>query len=259
MHTLRKITLLTLICLITGSIFAQDVPPGFKTWAATGLRVRLSPKTSISGSQLTAFNMRPSSFQFTQANLSIGHRIGERWNLDLGAARSWFKSSETIKTYNRVFAEVDYKIKWGELGMKQSLRAEYHFPQIRKYRTRFIYSNKLSYRFKKLPLRPQPFIRHQLYWYQGGKNVKYYDEESGELEVSQPANGFHRYRFTIGVRARLAKRLYGSLFYTWQREFNLPFNDFRALNVTKPNGKVQAPFNNYSLVGFSLSYTLKLY
>ena len=259
MHTLRKITLLTLACLFAGTILAQDVPPGFKTWGSTGLRLRITPKTSISVSQLTAFNMAPTSFQFTQGNISLNRSLGERWNIDLGAARSWFKTSEEIKTFNRVFAEADYKLKWGNLGMKQSLRAEYHFPQIRKYRTRFIYSNKLSYRFRKLPMKPQPYIRHQVYWYQGGRDVKYYDEDSGELEVSQPANGFHRYRLTLGVRAKLAKRLYGSLFYIWQREFNMPFGDFRHINVPNANGKIQAPFNNYSLIGFSLSYSLKLY
>ena len=170
MNLLRKITLLTLICLTAGSLAAQeDVPPGLKAWGSTGLRLRLSPKTSISANQLTAFNTSPMGFQFTQVNLTVNRSLGERWNLDVGGARSWFRTSEEIRIFHRILAEVDYKLKWGELGLKQSLRAEYHFPQIRKFRARFIYSNKLSYRFKKLPLRPQPFIRQQLFWYQGGR------------------------------------------------------------------------------------------
>lgn len=216
----------------------------------------------------------------------MARKFGKQWNMDVGMARSWFKTSNGTKTYNRLFAEGDYKLKLGRVGMKQSLRGEWHFPQLRKYRFRFIYTNKVSMRFKQLPGRPQPFIRQQVFYYLAGKPVKYYamgdegldeddeDEEeedegeegdfeefqAGDLIAEQAANGFHRYRFTLGVRFRLAKRLYGSVFYIWQREFNTPFFPERHLNVPNQSGtKTQAPFNNYSLVGFSLNYTLKLY
>ena len=284
---LRKISLLALICFLATAASAQDVPEGFKVWGSTGLDFRVSKKNTFSVNQLTAFNTRSFGYQFTQINLGYARKIGEQWNLDLGYAHSLFKSKDQIKHFNRVFTELDHKVKWGNLGMKNSVRAEFHFPQLRKWRTRYIISNKFSYRFKELPLRPQPFIRNQLYWYQGGRNVNYYAEggdfddedlegeegedededfedeveegQLGDLVVSQPANGFHRYRVTFGVRLRLAKRLYGTLFYTMQKEFNMPFGEYRGLNVPTPSGNIQAPFNNFNLIGFSLNYTLKLY
>lgn len=258
----RRITaLLTLLAaiLLAAPLKAQDLPPGFKTWGRTALGVRVSPKTTFSVSQLTAFNQGPFQFQFLQANMGASRKIGDRWNIDAGYARSWFKSRESIKIYNRVFTEVDFKQKWGNFAMKNSLRAEYHFPSLRKWRTRYIYSNKISYRFRDLPMRPQPYLRNQLYWYQGGRDVSYFDEESGELLAQQAPNGIHRYRLTAGIRMRLAKRLYGSVFYTWQKELNMPWQEFRGLNVENLNGNIQAPFNNFSLIGFSIDYTLKLY
>lgn len=277
----KHLLLLIFLCLLSAApLSAQDVPPGFKNWAGTGLNIRLNRETTIRVSQLTAFNTDPYGFQFTQGNASVSRNLGERWNLEGGYARSWFKSKDQIKTYNRLFAEGDLKTTLGSVKMKHSLRGEWHFPQLRKYRFRFIYSNKVSMRFKELPGRPQPFIRQQLYYYLAGRNVTYYDveneeefeegeegEEEEEFEggesagfLSQPANGLHRYRLTLGVRFRLAKRLYATAFYAWQREFNTPFFPERHLNVPNQSGtKVQAPFNNYSLVGLSLNYTLKLY
>lgn len=266
MQTKNRLALIVLTLLLAVGLKAQDLQPGFKTWGGTGLNLRFSPRTTVRISQLTAFNTVPHRFQFLQSNLSLGRKIGERWNLDVGYARSWFQREESLATFNRFFAEVDYKSTLGPFNVKQSVRSEWHFPQLRKYRYRLIYTNKLSLRFKKLPLRPQPFLRQQLYWYLGGRNVRYYEfedeelEEPGELLVEQPANGLHRYRLSMGVRMRLARRFYGTVYYTWQREFNTPFFPERHLNVPNRKGtRTQAPFNNYSLIGLSLSYTLKLY
>lgn len=236
---------------------AQDVAPGMKAWGLSSLKLRFSPKSSFTVTQLTAFDMDGTGFQFLQVPLSFNRKIGNNMNVDMGFMPTVFKQTEGVKLFNRVFTEFDHKIRWGNLAMKQSVRAELHFPQLRKYRMRFIYTNKLSYRFRNAPLRLTPFIRNQIFWYQGGRDVQYYDE--GELIAEQAPNGFHRFRVTIGVRMRLAKRLYGSAFYAFQREFNLPFSPERELNVPRPNGRVQAPFNNYSLVGIGISYTLKLY
>lgn len=265
----KKTAISILLLLASLALQAQDPPSTFKAWGASSLRLRISPKTSVTASQLSSFETRPGSLQFVQANLAFSRRLSDRWNLDFGFARSWFKSSNEFKKYQRLFAEVDFRLRWGQLALKQSLRAEYHFPQLRKYRARLIYSNKLSYRFKELPLRPTPFIRQQVYWYQGGRPVTYFEDvegeegeefEEGEEAIEQAPNGLHRYRLTLGLRTRLAKYLYATVFYTWQREFNGPFAPYRQLNVPTESGRsVQAPFNNYSLIGLSLSYSIKLY
>ncbi len=261
MKTMKHRALMILLgaLLMAGSLAAQDLPPGFKAWQYSSLRLRLNPKNSVSFSELTALNTRPMSFQFLQVNGMYSRRLANRWNLDVGYARSWFKTSEEIRVFQRVLVEIDFKQRWGEFRMKHSFRAEYHWPQLRKWQSRFIYSNKIAYRFKELPLRPTPYLRNQLYWYQGGRDVSYFEEETGELLERRPANGIHRYRMTAGVRMRLAKRLYTSVFYTWQREFNMPGNEFRRLNVPNARGNTQAPFNQFHLIGWSLDYTLKLY
>lgn len=264
MHPLKTLVLLSFVLLTLGQAMAQDLPPGMKAWGTMGLQLRLNKRNAIEVSQLSAFNTGPFRTQFLQTNLGWAHKMGDRWNLDIGMARSLFKSEDEFVSYNRVLTEVEFKQKWGLWSMKHSVRAEYHFPQLRKWQSRFIYSNKISYKFKQLPFRPQPFVRNQIYWYQGGRTVKYYEEgESGEQEFlfRQAPNGFHRYRLTLGVRSRLAKRFYATVFYTQQREFNLPFEStqMRNLNVLTAKGNVQAPFNNFSLVGFRLDYTLKLY
>ncbi|MEM0999411.1 MAG: DUF2490 domain-containing protein [Bacteroidota bacterium] len=256
MKSLHQLLLTTIALLLTTSLFAQDVSPEFKAWGLGTLKLRFSRNTSFTITQLSAIDLAPTRFQFLQVPLSMNRRIGERWNLDIGIMPSWFTQEDGVKMFNRVFTEVDFKQRWGRLRMKHSLRTEYHFPQIRKYRMRFIYSNKISYQFRDAPGRLTPFLRQQIFWYQSGRTIDYY--EDGEIVETAPSNGFHRYRMTLGVRARLAKRFYGSLFYTWQREFNVPWTE-RGLNVQRPNGRIQAPFNNYALIGVGLSYTLKLY
>jgi len=264
MYRIATTIIIAFVLLVPGQVSGQDLPPGLKAWGSMGLQMRLNKRNAIEVSHLTAFNTGPLRTQFFQTNIGWAHKMGKCWNLDLGVAQSQFRRSEEFATYNRVLTELDFKQKWGLWSMKHSLRAEYHFPQLRKWQSRFIYSNKISYKCKELPFRPQPFIRNQIYWYQGGRTVKYYEEsEAGEREFlfRQAPNGFHRYRVTLGVRCRLAKRFYATVFYIQQREFNLPFafTEMRNLNVLTAKDNVQAPFNNFSLVGIRLDYTLKLY
>lgn len=271
-HLTRTIALILLLATAAGTSWGQDLPPGIKAWGLTSFSLRFDKKTSLKASQLSAFNTTPqTNLQFVQANLSASRKIGDAWTIEGGYARSWFRQRDEFRTFNRVFAELDFSHRLGALKMKHSVRPEFHFPQLRKWRYRFIYSNKLSLRLKELPLRPTPFIRNQLYYYLDGRTVNYglagdeeeFDEEGaepGDFEDIRPPNGFHRYRLTLGLRLRLSRGFYASLFYIWQREFNAPFLSPGDLNVPSPNsGNIQAPFNNFSVIGFSLSYQLRLY
>jgi hypothetical protein len=257
---------------------AQDLPPGFKNWAIGGITAKVSPKTSLGVSQLYAFNTGPYNLQFVQSTFSAGFKLSKKFNLDFGYADSRFKSGEEFKHYHRVFTELDYSSKLSKnIKMKNSLKSEWHFPQLKKYRYRFIYSNKISFKNKFLPWRATPYIRNQVYYYLDGKATTYYAEvdpeeeideegataEEGEVEIErivQAPSDFHRYRLTLGVRMRPAKGLYLSVYYIMQKEFNTPFTEFRDLNTPNRTGtRTKIPFNNYSLVGVSLNYQFKTY
>lgn len=272
-----RITLLFIFVLTFLGAQAQDVPPGFKSWWWGGLTVRVSPRFSVKASNLAAFNSSPYRLQFLQPQVAGSMAFGESWRVAGGYAPSIFNTSEGFRLYSRLFSEGTHSMRFGNLRMKNSLRAEWHFPQQRKYRFRFILANRLSLKTK-LPLRASPYIRNQLYYYLGGRPVVHSlgeqgefeegefeeDEEAGEEgELDEEAfapNGFHRYRLTVGLRLRLAKRLYGSVYYIWQREFNSGLSPNTELNMPHPeSGKIQAPFNNFSLIGVGISYTIKTY
>lgn len=257
--------ILTLAAPLSAS--GQDLPPGFKNWATGTFNLRISKKNTIRFSQLYAFNTKPSGLQFIQSNVSFDRRLNKPWSAGFGYAHSAFKSSSgSFNQYHRVFVSATHRQYWGNFRGKLGGKAEFHFPQLRKWQYRFIVSHKLSWRNKFFPFKGTPYIKNQLYYYAGGREVKYWEldesEEGSEeyvLGAERAPNGWHRYRFTAGMRFRFTKSFAGSFYYTIQREFNTPWNPY-GLNVyNKSQTRIKVPFNNFSLVGVSLSYTLKTY
>ncbi len=153
--------------------------------------------------------------------------------------------------------------------MKNTIQAEKYFPRLQKFGARLVFTNKWTFHPGNWPLKMTPYIRNQLYYYQGGDPITYWlDEddieisEEGESEefIRQAPNGLHRYRFTLGVRSKLSKELALSLFFMRQVEFNTGWAPYRELNVYNQSmTRIKRPFNNYSLIGISLNYTFKTY
>lgn len=251
----------------------EDLPPGFKNWALGGVNLRVTKKTTIKAYQLYALNTNPYGLQFVQSNLGVDRRVSKKVSLGMGYAHSAFKSTNGFKNYHRIYADFAIRHRIGSnIRSKTGLKAEYHWPQLRKFQYRFIVSNKLSFRNDFLPLNGTPYIKNQVFFYAGGRKNKYWetieevDEETGEvssqreLAAEQAPLGWHRYRVTAGIRFKLTRNLSGSIFYTMQKEFNTPWSGNRALNVqNKSQTRTKLPFNNFSLVGVSFFYTIKAY
>jgi hypothetical protein len=104
-------------------------------------------------------------------------------------------------------------------------------------------------------LKLAPSASYLLFYNIGGTPIRYFNE-SGEQIAYQAANGFHRGRLIFNLNNKLSKQIRASIFYLNQHEFNLG-KETRNINVLNPNtGRIQRPFNNYHVLGFSLTYIL---
>ena len=268
---IRKLVAVFLVLTTTAFVGkTQDVAPGFKNWYIAGLTARVSPVTSIKFSQLYAIDTQAEDqrLEFTQTTLAGSFRMSKKLSTSFGYKQSVLRGEDENKQFHRVFTDLSLSSNLSEKWrMKNTVTAEYHWPQLRKFQYRFIYTNKISFKNKKWPLRASPYIKNQVYYYLGGRPMTYYldvpeDGEGEEVEdrIVQSPNDFHRYRFTGGVRMRLTRGLYATVFYTWQKEFNTPFTNYRDIHVPNRSGtRIRAPFNDYSLVGLSVNYSFKLY
>ena len=259
----RIITILVLSqCL---GLAAQDLSQDFKNWYLGSLTLRMTPNTSLSLGHLSSFDLQGYPHKFQQSRMTLNHKLGKQWRLSGGYSYSIIRGNTSLTPYHRMEVQLEHRFKLGHWRFSNRIRAEKYFPQLTKFGSRYVYTQKWQYYNRNWPLRLSPFIRHQLFYYQGGKELKYWlapedIEEGGEDFILGATNGLHRYRLSLGARMRLHSRLYLSLFYTYQREFNTGLSPYTALNVPNRSGsRIRRPFNNYSLFGLSLAYTLKLY
>jgi hypothetical protein len=263
---MRKLTAITLYCLLGASAFAQDLTQNFKNWYLGSVNLKLSKTNSISLGHLSSFDADGYDYGFMQNRLNFNHKFGKSWTGTIGYAHSIIGvGDDDPTTFSRVHLAASHRLKHNHLRIQNKVQLEQYFTQLPKYRSRAILSTKWQYYDKNLPLRLSPYVKHQVFYYQGGEEIPYEldpeDIEDGEERfIEQSPNGWHRYRFTTGVKARLSPELSLTLFYTLQREFNTGLDPFREINVENPSGgKTLQPFNNYSLLGVSLVYTFKLY
>lgn len=266
---MRKSISFIFYLLLLVSLGAQDLSQDFKNWYLFSTNLRLSKTSSITIGHLSSFDVQGYQHKFTQNKISFNQKLNKAWTGSLAYSHSLIKRSTSNLPYHRLDAQISHRVKWDHWRMTNSLRVEKYFPQLAKFGARAILSNKFQYYNRKWPLRISPFIRNQFFYYQGGKEIRYFldegdiDPEEGIEEenfVEGAPNGWHRYRFSLGARMRLRSDLYLSLFYTLQREFNTGLSEFNRLNIPNESGtKTRLAFNNYSLIGMSLSYTLKFY
>ncbi|MEL6670860.1 MAG: DUF2490 domain-containing protein [Bacteroidota bacterium] len=262
---MRKVIILLGCLLIGGVLSAQDLSQDFKNWYLVSTNLRFTKTTSLSIGHLSSFDLDGYRYGFRQNRVSLQHKLNSQWTANLGYAYSVIKGRTRNIPYHRVEAQISHRVKWDHWRMTNSLRLEKYGPQLPKYGARAILSNKWSYYNRNWPLRFSPYIRNQVFYYQGGEEIAYLVDpeelEDGEEGVIWGApNGWHRYRFSVGGRMRLRRDLYLTVFYTWQKEFNTGLRPYNQLNVPQESGtKNQLPFNNYSLLGVSLAYTFKFY
>ncbi len=263
--SMRIIIIFNLLFFFGVSCMGQDLSQDSKHWYLTSFNIKLSRSNIISAKHLSSFEVDSYALGFMQNELSFNHKFGEAISGTLGTARSTIYGQRSSFNYWRVHVAATYKLKLGALRMANTIRYENYRPGLQKFSSRVLLTNKWKYYNKKWPLRISPYIKNQLYYYSGGSEITYWlpDEEvlpNGADYIEQAPNGWHRYRFTTGLRMRIQKGVYLSLFYTLQKEFNTPWSPYRGLHVpNKSRTRIKRPFNNYHLLGLSLSINLKLY
>ena len=254
----KNLLVLAIICLCTNAN-SQDLAPGFKTWGSYALNWRVTKKASINFSQLVGINMNPFGFQFTQSDLNFEYRFDKQHSLAAGYKPNVFFSGGNINLYNRVYAEYEFRHTLFKLPIKHIVTPEFHFPTLRKYQWRFIYGFKYYFKNDFLPIKMTPYIKGQIFYYLNGRPLTYYDS-NGEAIVKQSPNDFHRYRIGGGITMKPTSNFRLTFYYFYQQEFNTSLTENRDLNIPSKNGsKIKYPFNNYHVVGFSMTQSIKSY
>lgn len=265
----RKMLLIIGLVTFSQSCLAQDLSQNFKHWYLAGINARLNPKVTLKINRLNSYDVEAYRHGFHQTSFGLTKRIDKSWEYGGAYAYSVIHGRSRNIPYHRLSAYLTQRSTFGKLRMKNTAQAEWYLPKLPKFGQRLVLTNKWSYYNKRWPLKTSPYIKNQLYYYNGGEPIIYWlpeeeieiDGEGEEIDnIEQAPNGWHRYRFSFGVRYKLSKALALSLFYTRQIEFNTGWSPYRALNVyNKSKTRIKRPFNNYSLFGMSLTYTFKTY
>lgn len=255
---MRTILYIIISLSICNSLSAQDLAPGFKSWATLGLDMRVSKKSSIAISNLTSIDNRSFTLGFMQTNAEMKVRLNNRFAINGGYKLSIFGIPGNIRLYHRVFVAPSIKHDLGIGTMSHTVNSEFHFPALRKYKYRLIYTIRYGVKLKFLPWKGKLYAKGELYYYLGGRPINYYSD-NGDFIAKNSPNDFHRYRTGLGLRMKPSRNLRLSVYYMWQQEINSGLNPTRNINVPNSGGnKIQLPFNNYSVVGVFLGYRLDL-
>ncbi|MDC8005274.1 hypothetical protein POV27_14525 [Aureisphaera galaxeae] len=236
---------------------SQDFNSDFNHRYGFNLDYRFTKKTKLQTGFLSAFNADNYDPFFYQFKLGLDYRFNKRISGKVFYKPILLKGNTEGTWRDRFGASLDYRSTLFGLPLRNRITAEGFFPTFNKYQYRFVYYIKLNFKNDFLPLRATPYINYQLYYYLGGNPLDYYDEDGETLLASNPPNGFHRYRIGAGIRFRAERGLYVTLYYIWQEEFNTTFQDFRQINILNRNQtSIRYPFNDYQVLGVSVSYTI---
>lgn len=237
---------------------AQDVDSEIIHFYSFNLDYKINTQINLQAGELFSFDSRSYHLNFVQSKLGATYRFNKRISMDFFYKPLLFKNTSGDIWYHRLSTSFHYRSRLFSFPIKNSITADWFFPQLKKYRYRFIYSIKLSLKNNFLPLRATPYLKSQLYYYLDGKPLNYWDDNREKLLARNAPNDFHRLRLGTGVRFRPSKHLYVSLYYIWQIEFNTTFTTNRQINIlNKSQTAIKYPFNDYQVIGLSLSYYLR--
>lgn len=271
----KKMIRLTMVVLLlmTGESKAQDVAMGRKAWYSNYTSVRLNSRFSIDNFLVFSYDKdKNNRFGFAQTDLGLNYHYTKKFKVFVAYSNSQFRYSDSyLKKYNTeanslgfmTFQRfgVGFQHNWRmnrNFRMSNKLVGQYYFPTLEKYKFRYVFVGTLNYRHRKLPLNLRPFVQGFLYYYSGGLEYDYFNEDNGEIEPASP-NGLHRYRVRGGFSLRpipTFKPLSLKFYYGIQREFNTGFgNDINVEKIGAYTGNVytKMKFNNYSIAGIQLN------
>lgn len=254
---MKSIPILAVALIISLSVQAQDLAPGFKLWGSVGFDWEINNKVSLKYTQLVGFNAQPAKLQILQPDLEFLYKTGKLLTIGLGYKAAFLKNSGQFQLNNRIYNELVFRHKFLKLPMKHTITSEFYFPRYPKYKYRFFYSLNYYFKNKFLPFKMTPYVKGEIYYYLGGANISYYDNNS-DLIVKQAPNDFHRYRVGGGITSKPFPFIRATIYYLWQQEFNTNLTQNRDINVLSKNKTFyKQPFNNYSVIGLELEFEIK--
>lgn len=250
-----NITLFTLFLLFLNSASAQN---DLKSWNAAQLNLSLTQKLDFRVGYLRAYNISNGfANDFSQSTIHLGYDLTKRFSLGAGAVIGSLSSADGA---NRATLRATYKVPVaGMLNWSNALQGEIHSTNENRYRQRVLLISKLSTKKKLSPLRLSPSVSYTLFYNIGGDPLQYYDK-TGQATIRQTPDGFHRGRLSFNLNSKITRHFYLAVYYMMQREFNLWADEYHSINVVNPTtGKVQRRFQDYNVIGTTLSFDLNLY
>ncbi len=200
------------------------------------------------------FNSTRLSGKSTEAN--VFYKLGKRYDAQFGYEHSLsISSSNKAGHYHVLSTGITRSTKTSTLKIDFRVNAEYHFKPQKKYRWRIL--PQIRIRPKSDFIGISPFISCRLYYFYGGEALKMYNHK-GEVMKECPPYGFHRVRLNTGFVYKINKSLFFKSQLSRQQEFNTMFAYKHRINILNPEtGKIKRAFNNYWLIGCSLTYVIK--
>ncbi|RLD28817.1 MAG: hypothetical protein DRI75_05440 [Bacteroidetes bacterium] len=233
-----KKTLIPLLFFTSFTISSQDLTNNLKAWTGANLSYEINENVKAKLSQLFAFNVSLGNYSFSQTKLSLSYKIKRRTYVEGGYVRGLFNDSNSLRAQgassgwfntlvvDRIYGNFSYKHDLvHRLSLRHKIEFQYFFPDLDKYKTRSLYSTRLGYNVKRSSL--SPYIDGQFFYYQGGII----------------SDGIKRYRIKAGLSFKPIKdsSMRASIYYLFQNEIKTE----------------QLPDNDYTVIGTSLSFTLK--
>ncbi len=250
-----------LLVLITLASFQYaDGQISWKNWDGVQWELGLSRKIELRLSHLRAFDLSGSMQpDFNQTSIQLSYELLKR--LELSGGYTFAGNNSLTDGASRVFAKVSLKKRLlQQFNWTNALQGEVHSIQESRYKNRLIFTSRLATRKRISLLKLLPSVGYSLFYNIGGKPIQYYDKVSGMPTIINSPDGFHRGRLTISVNTKLSNTLSVSVFYMAQREFNLLSPVNREINVTNPlTGKIVRPFDDFNVIGMTISIDTKLY
>lgn len=254
---MKKLLILAAVLPALFQANAQDLPAGFKNWLSLGTEIEVSKKLTLELSHMSCFNTGPYELQFSQLTVGAEYKLRKNTYLLGGVEQYHFRSGSDFNLFHKLYTGFMLRKAFG-LPLKNMLELEWFLPQQKKHGLRAVYTLSYSLKNDVLPWKGRPFVKGQLYYYYGGAPLTYYGENEVVLAQQSP-NDLHRYRLTGGIVFKPIKRWQMTLYYLWNKEFNTGLFENRDLNIPSKNGtKIKYPFNDYSVLGLSFTYQIKL-
>jgi len=239
-------------------IFSADAQNDLKSWNAAQLDLSLTKKLDLRFGHLRGYNISNGfSSDFNQSSIHLDYDFTKRFSMSTGAILG---SLSVADGANRFVLRGTYKTPIADvLNWSNSIQGEVHSSNETRYRYRLIYITRLATKKRLDFLRLSPSVSYSLFYNIGGNPIQYYDKNEIPA-VRQTPDGFHRGRLSFNLNSRVTKNLSLSVYYMMQREFNLFTDDYHKINVFNPvTGKIVRRFQDYNVIGITLSFDFKLY